>query len=82
MANEKLIQRDERIEIVVSKQEKDLIWKYAKEMGIRPSRLIRNIVLMEAESKLRHLNITAVKAYRKYLMITDPEFLKSLEEAE
>lgn len=82
MANTKIIQRDERIEFIVSKQEKELIWKYAEELGIRPSRLIRNIVLMEAESKLRHINIATVKAYRKYLSVTDPEFLKSLEEGE
>lgn len=82
MANIKAIQRDERIEFIVSKEEKDLIWKYAEEVGMKPSRMIRNIVLMEAESKLRLVNVVAVKAYRKYLEITDPEFLKSLDEAE
>jgi hypothetical protein len=82
MANIKAIQRDERIEFIVSKEEKDLIWKYAEEVGMKPSRMIRNIVLMEAESKLRLVDVVAVKAYRKYLEITDPEFLKSLDEAE
>ena len=82
MANIKAIQRDERIEFIVSKEEKDLIWKYAEEVGMKPSRMIRNIVLMEAESKLRLVNVVADKAYRKYLEITDPEFLKSLDEAE
>lgn len=82
MANIKAIQRNERIEFIVSKEEKDLIWKYAEEVGMKPSRMIRNIVLMEAESKLRLVNVIAVKAYRKYLEITDPEFLKSLDEAE
>ena len=45
-------------------------------MKIKPSRLIRNIVLMEAESKMRFINIASVRAYRKYLEITNPEELK------
>lgn len=76
MANIKEIQRTERIEFIVSKEEKDLIWKYAESMGIKPSRLIRNIVMMEADSKMRYINIATVKAYRKYLELTDPEELK------
>lgn len=82
MANIKEIQRTERIEFIVSKEEKDLIWKYAESMGIKPSRLIRNIVMMEAESKMRYINIASVKAYRKYLELTDPEELKRLSELE
>ncbi len=82
MANIKSIQRTERIEFIVSKEEKDLIWKYAESMGIKPSRLIRNIVMMEAESKMRYINIASVKAYRKYLELTDPEELKRLSELE
>lgn len=82
MANIKEIQRTERIEFIVSKEEKNLIWEYAESMGIKPSRLIRNIVLMEAESKLRSINIIAVKGYRKYLELTDPEYLKELDSIE
>lgn len=82
MANIKSIQRTERIEFIVSKEEKDLIWKYAESMGIKPSRLIRNIVMMEADSKMRYINIASVKAYRKYLELTDPEELKRLSELE
>lgn len=82
MANIKEIQRTERIEFIVSKEEKDLIWKYAESMGIKPSRLIRNIVMMEADSKMRYINIATVKAYRKYLELTDPEELKKLSELE
>lgn len=82
MANIKSIQRTERIEFIVSKEEKDLIWKYAESMRIKPSRLIRNIVMMEAESKMRYINIASVKAYRKYLELTDPEELKRLSELE
>ncbi len=55
MANIKEIQRTERIEFIVSKEEKELIWKFAESMKIKPSRLIRNIVLMEAESKMRFI---------------------------
>ncbi len=80
MANIKSIQRTERIEFIVSKEEKELIWQYAESMGIKPSRLIRNIVTMEAESKMRYINIASVKAYRKYLELTDPEELKRLSE--
>ena len=47
-------------------------------MKIKPSRLIRNIVLMEAESKMRFINIASVRAYRKYLEITNPEELKKI----
>lgn len=82
MANLKTIQRTERIEFLVSKEEKELIFKYAEHLGMKPSRLIRNIVLLEAESKLKFINIGIVKAYRKYLELTDPEFLKQLSETE
>ena len=82
MANIKEIQRTERIEFLVSKDEKELIFKYAEHLGMKPSRLIRNIVLLEAESKLKFINIGIVKAYRKYLELTDPEFLKQLSETE
>ena len=83
MANLKEIQRTERIEFLVSKEEeKELIWKYAETVGMKPSRLIRNIVLLQAESKLRGIEDLAIKAYRKYLEITDPKYLSELTEAE
>lgn len=82
MANIKKIQRDNEIRVLMSDQEKDLVWKYAESMGITPSRLIRNIVIMEADSKMRYINIATVKAYRKYLEFTDPEELKRLSELE
>jgi len=82
MANVKKIQRNNEIRVLMSDQEKDLVWKYAESMGITPSRLIRNIVIMEAESKMRYINIASVKAYRKYLELTDPEELKRLSELE
>ena len=82
MANIKKIQRTNEIRVLMSDQEKELVWKYAESMGITPSRLIRNIVLNEAESKLRSINIMAVKGYRKYLELTNPEYLKELDSIE
>lgn len=82
MANIKIIQRTNEVRVLMSDQEKELVWKYAEAMGMKPSRLIRNIVMMEAESKMRYINIASVKAYRKYLELTDPEELKRLSELE
>ena len=44
MAYTKKIQRTERIEFVVSKEVKDLIYEFARLTGKLPSALIRNIV--------------------------------------
>ena len=82
MANIKEIQRKNEVRVLMSDQEKELVWKYAEAMGMKPSRLIRNIVMLEVESKMKYINIPIVKAYRKYLELTDPEFLKKLSEAE
>ncbi len=81
MANIKIIQRTNEVRVLMSDQEKELVWKYAEAMGMKPSRLIRNIVMLEVESKMKYINIPIVKAYRKYLELTDPEFLKKLSEA-
>lgn len=82
MANIKIIQRTNEVRVLMSDEEKELVWKYAEAMGMKPSRLIRNIVMMEADSKMRYINIASVKAYRKYLELTDPEELKRLSELE
>lgn len=82
MANIKMIQRTERIEFIVSKEEKELIWKYAEKVKIKPSRLIRNIVLMQAQKKLRGIEDLAILAYRKYLSIAEPEYLEELDSIE
>ena len=82
MANIKIIQRTNEVRVLMSDQEKELVWKYAEAMGMKPSRLIRNIVMLEVESKMKYINIPIAKAYRKYLELTDPEFLKKLSEAE
>jgi len=71
MANKKEIIRDEYIRIKMSKQEKDLWLEYSKELGINPTRLARNIIMMEAESLInKYFTKPAIKAYIKYAEIT------------
>ena len=82
MANKKEIQRTERIEFIVSKEEKELIFEFAKKIGMKPSRMIRNIVLTKAEGAMGKFNASVVIAYRKYLELTDPELLKKLSETD
>lgn len=82
MANFKEVQRTERIEIVFTKEEKEAIHKYAEKMGMKPSRLMRNIIMEQTESWLRKIQDPAVLAYRKYLEICDPQLLKKLSEME
>jgi len=42
--------RNERLEIRLSKNEKEKIIKYSKELGVNASRLTRNIMMIEIES--------------------------------
>jgi hypothetical protein len=68
----KEITRDLYIKIRVSKEEKDLYYKFAEDMGISPSRLARNILMTEAESFLSKLiSVPTVKAYKYYLEKTN-----------
>jgi len=79
MANiKKEIIRDEFFKIRMSKEEKDLFFNFAQEYGINPSRLARNILMLEAKSFINKYPMkTVVKAYKKYLELTDKEaFLK------
>jgi len=72
MANKKEIIRDQYIRIKMSKEEKDLWIEYSNRIGINPTRLARNIILMEAESFLsKIINIPVIKAYRYYLEKTN-----------
>ena len=68
----KEITRDQTFKIKMSKEEKEVFYKYAEDMGINPSRLARNILLMEANKKLKRKIIyePTLKAYRHYLEIT------------
>lgn len=82
MANaSKEICRDHHIKIRVSKEEKELWEKYAHELGIMPTRLARNILMLEAESLLnKFVNNPICKAYIHYKKVTkDKEFLERLK---
>lgn len=82
MANKKEIIRDHYIRIKMSKEEKELFDAYAKELGIKPSRVARNLIMMEAESKIfnKFFMTPVVKAYIKYAEITnDKEILERIK---
>lgn len=67
----KEITRDEFIKIRLSKEEKDLWLKYAEEMQINPTRLARNVLMTEAESKINKIvGKYVIKAYIKYCEVT------------
>ena len=51
-------------------------------VGMKPSRLIKILFYYKQKSKLRGIEDLAIKAYRKYLEITDPKYLSELTEAE
>ena len=73
MAFKRKITRDEQIRVRLSKEEKELIEALAKDIGIRPTRLIRNLALSHAESKLfnKTFAIPVIKAYKRYLKVTN-----------
>ena len=81
MANKKEIIRDQFITIKVSNEEKELWTNYAKKTGINPTRLARNILMIEAESFYnKHIEDKIFKAYIKYLEITkNEEVLKRIK---
>ncbi len=67
----KEITRDYFIKIPLSKEEKELWEKYAKELGINKTRLARNIIMSEAESLVnKYIGTPVIKAYIKYAEIT------------
>jgi len=71
MANKKEIIRDQYIRIKLSKEEKNLWLKYAEDIEINPTRLARNILMMEAESILnKTITKPFAKAYIKYAEVT------------
>lgn len=73
MANaSKEITREEYFKIRMSKEEKELFYKYAEEIGVNPSRLARNILMIEAESLAgKYFNKPVIKAYLKYAELTN-----------
>ena len=68
----KEIIRDHRMEIRMSKEEKELWYKYAKSLGIAPGRLMRNIAMREAEKNAlsRGIEKAVIESYKKYLEVT------------
>ena len=82
MANIKEEQRTEEIRILMTPREKEMVWKYAEKMGMKPSRLMRNIVMIQTEGWLRKIQDPACLIYKKYLEICDPKLLKELSEME
>lgn len=69
--NKKEIIRDEYIRIKMSKEEKALWLKFAEEQKVNPTRLARNILMMEAESIINKIIYKPIaKAYIKYLEVT------------
>ena len=78
MANTKKITRDDQLRLRLSKQERALFEAYAKELGINPSRLGRNIIMSQAESIVNKPFIVPIfEAYKKYLKVTNQK--KALE---
>jgi len=68
----KEISRDEYIKIRVSKEEKELFYEYAKELGVPPTRLARNILMIEAKNKINKIiGKPVIQAYRYYLEVTN-----------
>jgi len=79
MANHKKIIRDKVIFIKVSQEEKELFDEYAKKLDINPSRIARNILLRKAESSFKNIEAPVIKAYKRYLKITNQEDISKTE---
>jgi hypothetical protein len=85
MANiKKPIHRTEEFKVMVSKEEKDLIMEYAKSLEMQPTRIMRNLIIMRAESFIdRNLDKATVKAYAGYLKLCgQDEYLEILKNTE
>ncbi|HHB51684.1 MAG TPA: hypothetical protein ENK75_01375 [Saprospiraceae bacterium] len=77
----KEVTRDKKIEIRMTEEEKELWYEYAKDIGINPSRLARNILMIEAESILNKLSTKPIaKAYIKTMkLLKDKEFIERMK---
>jgi fructose-1,6-bisphosphatase len=84
MANIKEIQRDERFEVRLSKEEKDLFFKLAEAMNMKPGRLARNLIMEQVNANIENaILLPFIKAYKNYLKITKQEDkLREIEEDE
>jgi len=74
-------QRNKKLEIKMTEEEKELFYKYAEDVGINPSRLARNILLSNAESIInKYYGKFWIKGYIKTLeLLKDKEALKRLK---
>lgn len=78
----KEITRENIFKIRMSDEEKEMWIKYAKELGINPSRLARNILMIEAKKNFISKGIEkgTLKAYKKYLeIINDKDMLEKMK---
>jgi len=84
MAFERDIVRDERFEIRMSKEEKELFYAYSKMVGIMPGRLARNIIMGQAEATVENkIMLPFIKAYKNYLKVTGQnQKLEDIEKGE
>ena len=82
--NKKPIHRTAEFKVMVSEEEKNLIVEYAKSIDMQPTRIMRNLILMRAESFIsRNLDKATVKAYESYLKLCGKdEYLEILRNAE
>jgi fructose-1,6-bisphosphatase len=72
MANVKKIVRTEEFKIRMSKEEKELFFKLAENIGIAPSKLARNLMMSQAEAKIENAFLLPfIKAYKSYLKTTN-----------
>ncbi len=82
--NKKAIHRTAEFKVMVSEEEKNLIMDYAKSIDMQPTRIMRNLILMRAESFInKNIDIASVKAYKSYLKLCGKdEYLEMLKNAE
>jgi len=81
MANIKKIVRTEEFKIRMSKEEKELFFKLAENIGIAPSKLARNLMMAQANSNIENaVLLPFIKAYKSYLKTTNQnEKLEDIE---
>lgn len=79
--NKQDVQRNKKLEIRMTQEEKDLFYKYAEDIGINPARLARNLILSEAESILNQVITKNIgKAYIKTKeLLKDKDFIERMK---
>ena len=78
----KEITRERTFKIRMSNEEKEMWDKYANDLGINPSRMARNILMIEAKKNFisKGIEKATVSAYIKYLEVTnDKEMLERMK---